>query len=250
MTDTPAVPATPTVGQTPLSPGGAQPGSNLTYTSDPVVGGDSAVGGDSVGSDTVGGTDTVGADTVGSDTTSSSDTSGADSTSDTTSSTTDAIDPKSYDALTLPDGVTVDETLLGQFKAEAAKAKLDPAAAQQFLDLYTNSLKSQQEAQLADSNALVESWKTEVLSTFPEFQGQAKREQSEAVIAKLMEEFDPSGNVRKYMAETGLGNNPSVVRMFLDVANQLTEGNPTPSGKPIGQSDRTPGRLSYPNTKA
>lgn len=130
---------------------------------------------------------------------------------------------------TLPENFTVDETALTAFKAQAAEAKLSPAAAQALMDTYISAQTAQANANAEAFNATQTAWTTEV-NAMPEF-APSTREATQAMLGRT---FDTYGTpeARQILDATGAGNNPALVRMFLNMAKALSEGGPTPPGGP------------------
>lgn len=160
---------------------------------------------------------------------------------------TDSVSPPDYTSLTLPEGMIVDDNLFGEFKAEAAEAKLDPDSAQKFLAIGHKLLTAQNEANLATFTATQNQWLAEV-NAFPEFTGAEAREQSLASIGRVLDEFG-TPEVRQLMDLTGAGNNPAMVRMLLNISKALNEGMPTPQGRPAIQAGpKSLGDRLYPKS--
>lgn len=150
----------------------------------------------------------------------------------------------------LPEGFTPAPDLLDKFKETALASKLDPKAAQSFIDLYASAMQTASGAAQTAAEALSAQWRTETLA-LPEFTG-ATRDASLQSLGRFMDEYG-SPDLKSVLDATGLGNNPHVVRAFLKAAQALDEGrpvapgapaNPGPNnGKPMGQ--RTPGQILY-----
>ena len=144
----------------------------------------------------------------------------------------------SYAEVTLPEGLTVDDALFGEAKSIFAEAGVKPSEAPKLLGVFEKALKAQAEAQQAAFQTMNETWKTEALA-LPEFSG-AKREASQALIAKVIDEFG-GDEVREVLNATGAGNNPALVRMVLKIGEALSEGRPARTGQPANSG----GKKSY-----
>lgn len=158
----------------------------------------------------------------------------------------EAIDPASY-TFTLPEGFIEDPVAMTAARTALAEAGVDPTKAQSLFDLYISG----QQASLAAAAASIAAQSSDWLAAsnqLPEFQG-ATRETSLTTIRRL---FDTYGNpeVLKVFAQTGVGNNPDVVSMYLKIAKALDEGGPTTPGRPPapngGRPPRGPSAL-YPD---
>lgn len=155
--------------------------------------------------------------------------------------------------ITLPEGMTVDDSILGGFRELAAATKLDQPTAQKFIDLYTKALTNGQQTivdQLQTNWTNTQSQWVGEINAMPEFQGEQKAK-SEAAIGTVLEEFGGPG-IREAFELTGAGNNPAIVRMILNLSSALLEGEPTPVGAPTGQrkQNRTLGQRIYGDNAA
>lgn len=223
--------------------------------------GDAATGGDTstatTGADTTTGSDTqTGTDTTsGTDTTTGTDTtSGADTTTGTdTQSGTDALTVDSYKDLTLPEGFVVDDALLTTAKTTFAELGVKPDLAPKLLDLYAQVTKATNEQATADFQATQTKWLGEI-NAMPEFQGEARATSLQS-IGKVFDEYG-TPEAKAALDAFGTGNHPALVKMFLRMANALSEGTPTTQGrpaptgkdgKPASQQGKTIGQRLYPD---
>lgn len=207
------------------------------------AGTDTVTGG--AGTDTVSGTDI----TSGTDTTSGADTqSGADTTSGT-----DALTVDSYKDLALPEGFVLDDALMTTAKASFAELGIKPDLAPKLLDLYATVTKAVNAQATQEFATQQTAWTTEI-NTMPEFQGEARATSLQA-IGKVFDEYG-TPEARAALDAFGTGNNPALVKMFLRMANALSEGTPTTQGrpaatgkdgKPASQQGKTIGQRLYPD---
>lgn len=149
--------------------------------------------------------------------------------------------------ITLPEGMTVDDTIMGGFRELAAATNLDQPTAQKFIDLYTSALTSGQntiiETMQANWSATQTKWVGEI-NAMPEFQGE-QADRSKAMIGRVLDEFG-TPEVREAFETTGAGNNPAIVRMILNLSSALLEGEPALVGRPSGtKQNRTLGERLY-----
>lgn len=159
------------------------------------------------------------------------------------------LTPDSY-TLALPEGFTLDDTLMSEAKTLFAEAKLDPKSAQPLVDIYVKAL----QAQAAQAAATAQEWLT-ASNALPEFQGEM-RKTSLATIGRFMDEYG-SPEVKQVLEATGLGNHPALVKLIHNAAKALNEGGPVPSGTPTpqGRNGRpapgsTPGQIMYGDSAA
>lgn len=147
-----------------------------------------------------------------------------------------------------PEGVTLDEKQIADFTALAQEAKVDPAVAQKFLDAHFTALNAQAKSFVEQQGEAwkktTDGWKAEVAAD--PILG-ANKVEVQSTIARALDEFG-SKEAREAFDLTGAGENPAVIRMIYKMAQALSEGTPTPMGKPAGKAPQTFGeRLYGPN---
>lgn len=159
-----------------------------------------------------------------------------------------AADPKSdgqtdsiadYEPFQVPEGMTVNEELLGEFKATAKELKLSQEAAQRLADLQVKALGKQAE-QMANVRA---QW-LEQTKTDKEFGGEALAENL-GVAKKAMEAF-ATPQLRQLLNESGLGNHPEIVRAFVRVGKAISEDGRVVTGSKSG-IPADPAKRLFPN---
>lgn len=147
--------------------------------------------------------------------------------------------PTEYEPFTLPEGLGVDEELLGEFKAEAKRLNLSQEDAQKFVDLQAKAAARQAE-QLASVRA---QW-ADQSKTDKEFGGDALSENL-GVAKKAMDAF-ATPELRKLLNDSGLGNHPEVIRTFVRVGKAISEDGRVVSGtRSTTSSD--PAKRLFPN---
>lgn len=200
------------------------------------------VGEAAVGADTTGGTDTgAGAETTpGTDSQLGTDSVAGDAT---------ALSADSY-TLSLPEGFTADDALLGDAKSLFASLNIPATAAQPLVDFYA---KAATDAAAANAAAFTEqqtAWVNEI-NTMPEFQGEARATSLQA-IGKVLDEYG-SPEAKAALDAYGMGNNPALVKLFHGIATALSEGTIVPASRPAGQGRQAPrsvGQMLYPDSKS
>ena len=146
----------------------------------------------------------------------------------------------------LPEGAVLDDKSLTAFRDLAKETALPPEAAQKLLDQHFALLAEANAKAQEIFNATQAAWQTQI-DAMPEF-APGVRDQTISLLGKFMDEFG-SPELAQALNSTGLGNNPHMVKMVLDVAKTLTEGSPTPQGAPPSQkAGRTLGARLYPET--
>lgn len=149
----------------------------------------------------------------------------------------------------LPETVKVDEGLLTEFRQAALDAKVEPAAAQKFAELYAKALGTQMEALVQQHKDNQAAWLAEI-DKDPNFQGE-RRTQSLAVLGMAMKEYG-SEEAARILNESGVGNHPAIVKYIYNLANGLYEGTPAPAGNPVIPANvgrKTAGQLFFPSMK-
>lgn len=144
-----------------------------------------------------------------------------------------------YEPFTVPEGITVDEEMLGEFKAEAQRLKLSQEDAQKMASL---GIKMQQKQ--ADAyRATQEGWRESVKSD-KEFGGDALLE-NVAFARKGLAEFG-SPELEKLLADTGFGNHPEIVRAFYRIGKRISQDSHVVTGSQPGSAVSQAKRL-FPN---
>ena len=135
--------------------------------------------------------------------------------------------PEAYEAFKLPENLTLDETLMGDFGKVAKELNLPQEAAQKLVDIAASmQAKTVQGVQDA-MNAQAEAWEAET-SNDKEVGGTALQENL-AVAKTAMEKFFPP-DFAKFLEDTKLGSHPAMVKGLFRV------------GKAISQDGFVPGR--------
>jgi hypothetical protein len=147
--------------------------------------------------------------------------------------------PTDYEPFQLPEGVTADEELLGEFKATAKKLGLSQEGAQELASLQAKAFAKQQEAMATTRSQWAEQSKTD-----KEFGGEALQENL-GVAKKALEAF-ASPDLRKLLNESGLGNHPEVIRHFVRVGKAISEDGRIVSGSKAG-APSDPAKRLFPN---
>ena len=133
----------------------------------------------------------------------------------------------------LPDGLKLDEEILGQFKAQAQELKLPADKAQALVDMGTKSVQKVMESVIEADKARRAGWAAEAEAD-PEFGG-PKFKENLAVAKGAIEQLSPELN--GFLDETGLGNHPKMIQFAFKVGKLLKQdglvlGNPGDTPKP------------------
>jgi len=133
---------------------------------------------------------------------------------------TKASDAAAELVLTLPEGVAADDAMVQSFTATAKELGLKSDAAQKVLDVYIQHAKKEAEA----TNTFLEKQREEWVKAVTEDKeiGGPALKQSIAFAQRGLEKF-ASPELRQYLEDTGLGNNPHLVKLFAKVGRAMAE---------------------------
>lgn len=151
--------------------------------------------------------------------------------------------PEKYE-FKAPEGVKLDEAVLGEFTPLAKEMGLTQENAQKLVDLYAK-------VQAANSEASTKAWAdlqaewTNKTKTDKEFGGE-KLMENVSIAKKAIEAFG-TPELSEALTVTGVGNHPEFVRFFYKVGKEI--GNDKLSfGKAGGQAP-DPAKILFPNQK-
>jgi hypothetical protein len=147
--------------------------------------------------------------------------------------------PTEYEAFTLPEGIKVDEELLGEFKSVAQELNLSQKDAQKLADIQAKAEVKRQQAM----EKVKQDWREASLAD-QEFGGE-KLQVNLGVAKKAMDTF-ATPEMRKLLDESGFGNHPEVIRHFIRVGKAISEdGRIVTGSKAAVPSD--PAKRLFPN---
>lgn len=152
--------------------------------------------------------------------------------------------PEEYANFEVPEGVTLDQEVLGEFKALGKELNLPQAQAQKVADLGVQLAQKWAAAQTANVEALQAEW-LETTKADKDFGG----EKLAATLADGKKALDAYGTdaLREVLNQTKLGNHPEVIRFFAKVGQTLNEdGHVSPSGQASERPKDVAKRL-FPN---
>lgn len=150
--------------------------------------------------------------------------------------------------VTLPEGVTIPESMAPQLTAVAKEHGLTASQMSALLPLHSEIVREAQEAATRSYVETNERWVNEVKAD-PKIGG-ANLEPTLQSIGKVLDQYG-SPELRQALAYTGAGNHPEVIRFMAKIASQLNEGTPTrtgsPTGAPGGNTPKAGPNAMYPN---
>jgi hypothetical protein len=147
--------------------------------------------------------------------------------------------PEAYTDFTLPEGVTPDETVMGEFKTIAKELNLPQAAAQKLVDLNAKV----EVARAQQIAATVQGWEATAKAD-PEIGGD-KFDENMAVVAKARDQFSTPEFV-KFLSDTKLGSHPEMLRAFYRIGKAISEDGFVP-GRPGNNAGKSLAQTMYPN---
>lgn len=149
--------------------------------------------------------------------------------------------PETYEAFTVPEGMVLDEQMLGEFTPLLKELNLPQAAAQKLVDFAPKLIeKTAAATQAATLTALGleghAGWAA-ASKTDKEFGGE-KFAENLGLANKAMKQFAPE--LPAVFAKNGLGNHPDVIRAFVRIGKAISEDGFVPGG-----TQTTPAKSFY-----
>lgn len=149
--------------------------------------------------------------------------------------------PEKYSDFTLPEGLKLDEAVMGEFQTLARELNLPQAAAQKLVDLGARMQTGNAEQLQATIEAQGEAWGAQAKAD-KEFGGD-KFDQNLAVAKKALDQF-ATPELKTLLVQSKLGNHPEVLRVFYRMGQQISEDGFVP-GRAGASGD--PARTMFPN---
>lgn len=147
--------------------------------------------------------------------------------------------PETYE-FKMPEGMDLDTTAASEFSALAKELKLDQPTAQKVADIGAAMATRQAEAHAE----LVQGW-VESVKTDKEIGGD-KLAENLGVARKALDQFG-SQEARDILNNSGLGNHPAVIKMFLAIGKAIGDDGFV-KGSPPGSSESAADKM-YPSMK-
>ncbi len=150
--------------------------------------------------------------------------------------------PETYDDFVVPDGMEINSETLEETVSIFKEANLTQEIAQNLIELHSNQVKKEAEAQIESWKTTMNEWK-ELSKNDKEFGGNAFNESlvtaKEAVKAFGNEKFS------EMLETSGLANHPEMIR-FLYTIGKLTKEHNILHGEAKGDMKPSPEELMYP----
>lgn len=138
--------------------------------------------------------------------------------------------------VSIPDGITIDEKTLGEFKGLLVDAKLSPQdRAQKLVDLHVGALRAAADAPHQLWTKTQGEWQATVKAD-KELGGQnfdaTRATITKGIQAVFGKDTQSADAAFEAFAYTGAGNHPALVRLMYRVGKMLSEGDPVNGGAP------------------
>lgn len=150
--------------------------------------------------------------------------------------------PEEYADFTVPEGMTLDTEAIGELKVLAKEKNLGQEDTQKFVDLGAKIVQKV-ESQYKDQIANVQAGWLEATKTDKEFGGDNLQE-NVAVAKKALDAFG-TPELSKLLTESGLGNNPEIIRVLYRVGKAVSEDRLVPGDKKPGGAGKTAADTFY-----
>lgn len=151
--------------------------------------------------------------------------------------------PDKYESFKFPEGYTPQETLVGEFSTLAKNIGLKQDGAQQLVDFFGKMNAAQTAAAASEGEALLTKWKADAKAD-PTIGG-ANFEKNLGLVSKVLDKYG-SPELKQFLTQSGVGDNPLLLRAFLNVANAIGEDNLVTGGGGTGGTDaRKPEDVMY-----
>ena len=130
--------------------------------------------------------------------------------------------PESYEAFKVPDGMSLNDEVLGEFSTTAKELGMSQEAAQRMVDFGAKLVEQTQAAMVEQATQQSADWRK---ATSEDAEIGGAKLQSEVIPAVALA-LDTFGNqeLRAMLDSTQVGNHPEVVRFLYKLGSQLKEG--------------------------
>jgi len=151
--------------------------------------------------------------------------------------------PEKYETFTAPEGVTLDQEMLGRFTGVAKELNLPQVGAQKLVDLAAEHAKNILAQQQTKWSEIRQEWVNEI-KTDKEFGGEKFNET--VVSAKRALSKFGSPKMVEFLESTGYGDNAELIR-FLARVDKGTREDKIVDGDPAGGAPKSAADVIYPD---
>ena len=132
----------------------------------------------------------------------------------------DTSAPEAYEDFTLPEGMEMDQEVLGEFKTLAKELNIPQAKAQQLIDFQTQLANKQAEQYQSAVTKQAQDWAAEIKND-PDVGGE-NYDKSVASAIKVIQSFgDPA--LTELLNQSGLGNHPALFKFCHRISAAISE---------------------------
>lgn len=155
----------------------------------------------------------------------------------------DGVAPDTYADFVLPEGVTMDESLLSEVLPMFKEIGATQEQAQKFIDLQAKQVQASSQKQVDTFNQLMDDWRGESKND-SEIGGDAFEKNIKTAQSAINKYGTPE--LKQLMEDHGVGNHPEMIRFMVKVGRTLSEDVPGATG---ANSSKPKDRIStlYPN---
>jgi hypothetical protein len=149
-----------------------------------------------------------------------------------------------YADFAIPEGMTLDESVLSEAAPLFKEMGLNQEQAQQLVDVYAKQVQAGMQQQIDDFNQLKNDWRDQSMND-NEFGGD-KFDESVKIAQSAIAKYG-TPEFKQLLEDHGMGNHPEVVRFMVKVGNTLKEDVPGTTGdNPAPAKDRA--SIMYPDS--
>lgn len=146
--------------------------------------------------------------------------------------------------LTMPEGVEIDEAMLGEFSPVFKELGLTTKQAQALTDKFIEAQTKQGEASSQQWSQTVSGWVDQAKAD-PEIGG-AKWDSTVQTASGVVQRFGSDG-LKEYLNASGAGNHPELIRFMAKVGAMIGEDNPAISENPGTKPAQDTASILYPD---
>lgn len=155
------------------------------------------------------------------------------------------VAPESYQAYTLPEGVSLDTGFVERFNVLAKRDGFDQGKAQEYVGLAAEYLKQNAQAAAAEELEIKKEWGRQI-SADPEFGGKNLKETVERANYVLSKEAGFADDELRSLFETGTSNHPAMIKFLARIDKALGEHKIVGDGGTPPVNTESPAEIMFP----
>lgn len=146
--------------------------------------------------------------------------------------------PEKYADFQLPEGTALNKELVDKALPMFKELGLSQEAAQKLVSFHAENVNAEMQARLTDFNKTVEGWRGETMKSLgPEPQKEL------ANAARALDAFG-SPELRQFLNQTGLGNNPMLTNMLVKIGKAMGEAKTIEGSRSVPMDPKTESELA------